>query len=86
MNLVAEKNKNKAEDNSLDTAMVVIQQQHFSGQGSTSRSSGRYNLPQSDPIIPSDCIPHLDVVSDKPRKKIWEGKRCQSGRTPNTQV
>lgn len=38
INLVAE--KKKAEDNSLDTTMVTIQQQHFSGQGSTSTNVG----------------------------------------------
>lgn len=50
LNLVAEK-KNKAKDNSLDTAMAVILQQvseqHSSGQGPTVRSSDGYNLPQS---------------------------------------
>lgn len=77
LNLVAEK-KNKAKDNSLDTAMAVILQQvseqHSSGQGPTVRSSDGYNLPQSKYGIPSDCIPHLDVVTDKLRKKLWEGK------------
>ena len=24
--------------------------------------------------MPSECIPHIDIVSDNIKKKIWEGK------------
>lgn len=98
INLVAE--KKKAEDNSLDTTMVTIQQQHFSGQGSTSRSSGEYNLPQSEYgtmashqvafqflfANPNRLHSSSKCCMRQAKEKDLGKERCQSGRTLNIQV
>lgn len=100
INLVAEKKNKKAEDNSLDTTMVTIQQQHFSGQGSTSRSSGGYNLPQSEyGTMASHQVAFQFAFANpirlhssskccmrQPKEKDLGKERCQSGRTLNIQV
>ncbi|CAC5395328.1 unnamed protein product [Mytilus coruscus] len=36
--------------------------------------NGGYRFPISEFGVPSYCIPHVDIVSDEIKKRIWEGK------------
>ena len=70
------------EGNSLSTACAALRE----GQGvnvpaninqpcnSLNVNNGGYRFPVSEFGVPSECIPHIDIVSDSLKKKIWEGK------------
>lgn len=74
MTLVSEKRKEKYDHTSctLDTAMAAIRQQ--ASPTSSTCTAGGYTLPRTEFGVPSESLLHLDIVSEKLRKKIWEGK------------
>ena len=38
------------------------------------RAQGWYRFPISQYGVPSECLPHIDIIPEKLKKKIWEGK------------
>ncbi|CAG2243573.1 unnamed protein product [Mytilus edulis] len=73
------------DDNNLSTAYAAMRNNDLgprpstsSGAGSTCSQTfplnGGYRFPISEFGVPSECIPHVDIVSDVIKKRIWEGK------------
>ncbi|CAC5393080.1 unnamed protein product [Mytilus coruscus] len=44
------------------------------GGSQTFPLNGGYRFPISEFGVPSECIPHVDIVSEVIKKRIWEGK------------
>lgn len=86
MTLVSEKRKEKYDHTSctLDTAMAAIRQQ--ASPTSSTCTAGGYTLPRTEFGVPSESLSHLDIVSEKLRKKNMGGERREYGRTADPQI
>ena len=78
LKLASEKSQNK-EDNSLTSAYAAMStSSHYQSSDNLvptlANTNGGYRFPRSEFSIPSECIPHIDVIPDNIKKRIWEGK------------
>ena len=85
LKIVNDKSQSNTDDNNLASAYAAMnagtQQQHCQQSQLTpvtdnfvQTGNGGYRFPRSEFGIPSECIPHIDVVPDNIKKRIWEGK------------
>lgn len=70
------------EGNSLSTAYAAMRSpgrgagnvEQLTNVAVNNTQNGGYRFPISEFGVPSECVPHLDIVQDNIKKKIWEGK------------
>lgn len=64
--------------------MAAIRQQ--ASPTSSTCTAGGYTLPRTEFGVPSESLSHLDIVSEKLRKKNMGGERREYGRTADPQI
>ena len=72
------KTNENSKGNSLSSAYAALRKesvgQATASSATTPNATGGYRFPISEFGVPLECIPHVDIVSDVLKKKIWEGK------------
>ena len=63
-------------ENTIQTATEALSADRTALSPSTTQTTaqGGYRFPISQYGVPSECLPHIDIIPEKLKKKIWEGK------------
>ena len=72
LKLASERNKEDGTVHTLETATQAFQNSNFNTVNSS--ATGGYRLRTTEFGVPLENLPHIDVVPERLKKNIWEGK------------